>query len=65
MDDGCQAVSLKEKTYARSPAFRAVAWFAGSTMDPFDYCNRRAADNTPSLSCTVGGSGGRAGLPAV
>ena len=25
MDDGCQAVSLKEKTYARSPAFRAVA----------------------------------------
>ena len=34
-------------------------------MDPFDYCNQRAAENTPSLSCTVGGSGGRAGLPAV
>ena len=29
-----------------------------STMDPFDYFNQRAAENTPSLSCTVGGSGG-------
>ena len=26
---------------------------AESPMDPFDNCNRRAADNTPLLSCTV------------
>ena len=31
---------------------------AESPMDPFDNCNRRAADNTPLLSCTVGGSSG-------
>ena len=41
---------------ARTGRKRVRIESAESLMDPFNYCNRRADDNTPSLSCTAGGT---------